>query len=961
MSTEYATGRPPELAEAFDGEVDFGDRTRTLYATDASIYQAKPAGVVFPASRGDVRRVVEHARRNGTSITARGAGSSLTGNAVGEGIVVDFERHLDDVVDVDTDAETVTVQPGVVLDDLNDHLAQYDRYFPPDPSTSSTCTVGGMVANDAAGPHSVRHGTTRDNVRSVECVLADGSVVTADRIEGATLEAECARDDLAGDVHRTIRELGTDLADEIERRYPDVDRNSSGYDLASSVAADGSWVDLSRLVVGSEGTLALVTEVTLELTERPETRAAALVFYEDVVAAAAAVAPALDADPSAVELVDDAVLGYARDAWGIDLVPDEAGAALLLEVETTVDEQRDDLDALVAAATTDATMAVERAVDDDDQATLWKIRKASNPLLNRRPGDEQALSFIEDAAVPPERLPEYLERVGDVLEAHDLQASVFGHAGQGVLHVKPFLDLGTERDRERLRSVSEAVHDVVLDVGGCVSGEHGDGRLRSAYIEDMYGERLYEAFERVKRAFDPDDVFNPGKVVPASDGRLAAVDENLRFEGYDPDAVDTALDFGDAGGFASLVEQCNGCSKCRTTSDGVMCPSYRGAETEVTSTRGRANMLRAAIDGDLGDDALTSDEFQEAVLDRCLACKACKTECPTGVDLAKLRTEAKHQKHKEDGIPLRARLFGNVRTLNRLGSALAPLSNRLADLSVGRALAERFVGIDRRRTLPEFAATSFPEWFADRPSPSTTDGRESPPTGGQGTVVLFPDCYMAYNNPEVGKSVVRVLEACGYDVEVPEVSCCGRPALSQGLVDTARENAAANVERLREPVERDVPVLSVEPSCVSALTEYDDLVDDPGGVPDAAATVAEFLYREVAASDLDLDADAGGTRVALHGHCHSKAEGRDAAPVALLREAGYEVERVEATCCGMAGAFGYESEHYDLSMELGTDLRATVEAADADVVSTTGASCRQQLGDLDVETVHPMTLLAEAL
>ena len=960
MSTEYASGRPPELVEAFDGEVDFGDRTRTLYATDASIYQEKPAGVVFPASRSDVRRVVEHARRAGTSITARGAGSSLTGNAVGEGIVVDFERHLDDVVDVDLDAETVTVQPGVVLDDLNDHLAQYDRYFPPDPSTSSTCTVGGMVANDAAGPHSVRHGTTRDNVESVECVLADGSVVTFDRVEGPAFEAECDRDDLAGEVYRTVRDVGTDLADEIERRYPDVDRNSSGYDLESSVAADDSWADLSRLVVGSEGTLALVTSVTLDLTERPETRAAALAFYEDVVAAAAAVAPALDADPSAVELVDDAVLGYARDAWGIDLVPDDAGAALLLEVETTAAEQASAVDAVVEAATTDATMDVERAVDDEDQATLWKIRKASNPLLNRRPGDEQALSFVEDAAVPPERLPDYLERVGDVLDAHDLQASVFGHAGQGVLHVKPFLDLGTERDRERLRSVSEAVHDVVLDVGGCVSGEHGDGRLRSAYIEDMYGERLYEAFERVKRAFDPDDVFNPGKVVPASDGRLAAVDENLRFEGYDPETVDTALDFDDEGGFASLVEQCNGCSKCRTTTDGVMCPSYRGAETEVTSTRGRANVLRAAIDGDLDGDALTSDEFQAAVLDRCLACKACKTECPTGVDVAKLRTEAKHQKHQEDGVPLRARLFGNVRTLNRLGSALAPLSNRLADLSVGRALADRFVGIDRRRTLPEFAATSFPEWFADRRRASA-GGRGSPSSVDRGPVVLFPDCYMAYNHPEMGKSVVRVLEACGYDVEVPEVSCCGRPALSQGMVDTARENAEANVERLREHVERDVPVLSVEPSCVSALAEYDDLVDDPGGVPGAAETVAEFLHREVAAGDLDLDADADGTRVALHGHCHSKAEGRDAAPVALLREAGYDVERVEATCCGMAGAFGYETEHYDLSTDLGTDLRAKVDATGADVVSTTGASCRQQLGDLDVESVHPMTLLAEAL
>jgi FAD/FMN-containing dehydrogenase/Fe-S oxidoreductase len=953
MSTEYARGRPETLADDLDGEVDFGEQARTLYATDASVYEVEPAGVVFPATREDVRDVVAHARERGTSVTARGAGSSLTGNAVGEGIVVDFERHLDSIIDVDPAAGTATVQPGVVLDDLNDHLAQYDLYFPPDPSTSSTCTIGGMVANDAAGAHSVRHGTTRDNVRRVECVLADGSVESFERVEGVALDRACDRDDRAGEIYRTVRDVGTTLDAEIDAHYPDVERNSSGYDLDRSVAGDGSWIDLSRLVIGSEGTLALVTEVTLDLTERPETRAAALVCYEDVVAAADAVAPALEADPSAVELIDDDVLGFARDAWEIDLVPGDAGAALLIEVETTQRDQRRDLDAAVEAATTEATVAVERAPDDDTQETLWKIRKASNPLLNRRPGDREAISFIEDAAVPPERLPEYLTRVGEILNRHELDASVFGHAGQGVLHIKPFLDLSTERDRRRLRSVSEAVHELVVELGGCVSGEHGDGRLRSEHLPEMYGEAVYEAFVRVKRAFDPDDVFNPAKVVPASDGQLAGLDEDLRSDGYDPESVETALDFSAEGGFASLVEQCNGCSKCRTTEGGVMCPSYRGAETEVTSTRGRANMLRAAIDGDLGEDALTSDAFQEAVLDRCLSCKACKTECPTGVDVAKLRTEAKHQKHKEEGVPLRARLFGNVRTLNRVGSTLAPLANRLKEVSAGRVLVEKLLGIDRRRTLPEFADRPFPEWFAER-TPAPTAGK-------RGTVALYPDCYMAYNHPEIGRAVVRVLEACGYRVELPEVSCCGRPALSQGLVETARENATENVATLRPYVDRDVPVLGVEPSCVSALAEYDDLVDDPADVPDAAATVAEFLYEEVVAGDLELDVDAGGESVALHGHCHSKAEGRDHAPVALLRQAGFEVERVDATCCGMAGAFGYETEHYDLSMELGAELTSKLSATEAERVVTTGASCRQQLRDHDVETVHPMTLLAELL
>lgn len=959
MAVQSNQEEPPDRLEAtLEGEVDFGEPTRTLYATDASIYEVPPAGVVFPADREDVRRVVDYAREHGVSITPRGAGSSLTGNAIGEGIVLDCERHMDGIVDVDPEAKTATVEPGVVLDRLNDRLAADGLYFPPDPSTSSTCTIGGMVANDAAGAHSVRHGTTRDNVVAIECVLADGTVVTLDRREGDRLESLCSREDRAGTLARTLRSIGQEHADAIERQYPDVERNSSGYDLVESVAADGSWVDLSKLFVGSEGTLGVITEVTLAVTERPEQRAGALVFYEDVIAAAAAVEPTLTADPSAVELVDADVLGYARDAWGFDLVPDDAGAALLVEVEgdaATIDER---LDAAIAAAETDGSIGLERAgvgsdvATDVDLETLWTIRKASNPLLNRRQGDEQALSFVEDAAIPPERLPDYLERVRDVLLEYDLDASVFGHAGQGVLHVKPFLNLKTERDRELLRTVSEEIHEIVLELGGCVSGEHGDGRLRSAYLEEMYGEDLYEAFQELKRGADPWDVFNPAKVVPDSDGRLASVDDQLRFEGYDPATIDNALDFADEGGVESVIEQCNGCSKCRTMDGGVMCPSYRGEESEVTSTRGRANALRAAIDGRLDEDAMTSEWFQEEVLDRCLACKACETECPTGVDMAKLKTEFKHQRHQREGVPLRARLFANVRTLNRLGSVLAPVANRLASFGPGRTLLERVVGIDRRRELPSFASESFEAWFEDHdPHPSA---------GKQGRVALVPDCYMAYNHPAVGRAAVSLLERCGYAVEVPDTACCGRPALSQGMVDHARADAETNVDVLADYVEADVPILAGEPSCVSAFQEYDDLLADTAGVSDAVASVSAFLRNAVD----DLDETVGpetSTHVAVHTHCHSTARGFDQEPVALLERAGYDVDVVDATCCGMAGAFGYETEHYDLSRSLGDDLAAKIDAIDPDVVAATGSSCRQQLTDLDREPVHPLVLLAEGV
>ena len=940
---------PEYLKQTLEGDVDFGEPTRTVYSTDASIYEVKPAGIIFPSGLEDARTVVEYAREHSVSITPRGAGSSLTGNAIGEGIILDCERYMDSVLSVDPEEQTVTVEPGVVLDQLNDRLAEKGLYFPPDPSTSSSCTIGGMVANDAAGAHSVRHGTTRDNVRSVKCVLADGTVATFDRLEGNQLEQVCSREDRFGKLARTVRSIGQEHAIEIDKQYPDVERNSSGYDLEESVAADGSWLDLSKLIVGSEGTLGIITEVTLNLSELPETQAGALVFYEDVIAAAAAVESTLHADPSAVELVDADVLGYARDAWGFDRVPSDAGAALLVEVEGDAADINDRIDEAIHAAKTDATVDVERASTAEEHETLWTIRKASNPLLNRRPGDKQALSFIEDAAIPPEQLPDYLERIRDILLEYELNASVFGHAGQGVLHVKPFLDLKTEQDRERLDAVSEEIHEVVLEVGGCVSGEHGDGRLRSEYLEKMYGETLYEAFQEVKRAADPNDVFNPAKVVPDSEGQLVEMDENLRFDGYDPGTVETALNFDAEGGFDSLIEQCNGCSKCRTTDGGVMCPSYRAEEEEVMSTRGRANALRAAIDGKLDEDALTSDWFESEVLDLCLACKACETECPTGVDMAKLKTELKHQKHQKNGVPLRSRLFANVRTLNRLGSTFAPIANRLSSFLPGRAVLERVVGIDRRRELPVFASESFQDWFERHDA--------HPSAGNHGHVVLFPDCYMAYNHPEVGQAAVKLLERCGYAVEVPNVSCCGRPALSQGMVEHARTDAAHNAEALAEYTNSDVPILAGEPSCVSALQEYDDLIEETASVPDAAESVSTFLLNEVREQLEDFGPVNGTGRVAAHTHCHATAKGFDHASVELLESAGYQVDVVDATCCGMAGAFGYETEHYNLSRSLGEDLDAKIDALDPDAVVTTGSSCSQQLSDLGRETTHPLVLL----
>lgn len=942
------------LTDRLAGNVATGDAERALFATDASVYRQQPEIVVFPQTVTDVQEAIAFASETGRSVTARGAGSSLTGNAIGSGVIIDTTRHLTDIQEINPAEQSVTVDPGVVLNELNESLQEYGLYFPPDPSTSDTCTIGGMVANDAAGAHSVRHGTTRDNVESVEVVLADGSIATFGEVDGEALEQLLATEGRVGEVTQTVSDLCQEHADEIAEQYPDVDRNSSGYDLQSAGDADGQWLDLSKLLVGSEGTLGFITSVTLDLTPRPERRAAAMIYYESVVMAADAVQSTLTADPSAVELIDDTVLKYARSAWDFERIPEDAGAALLVEVESTSERAISDrLDVAIDMARTDSTVAVERAVESDEQETLWKIRKASNPLLNRRPGPEEAPSFIEDAAIPTSELAGYLSEVLEVLDKYALETSVFGHAGQGVLHIKPFLDLRTVEDREIFEAVSEEVHTIVLEHGGSVSGEHGDGRLRSRYVKQQYGKELYAAFRRVKQAFDPEGVFNPGIIVPDSGGTVAELDEGFRYEDYEPSAPEPSLDFGEekVGGH---IERCNGCSKCRSTGDGVMCPTYRATRDEVMSTRGRANLLREAMDGTLGQDAIESDWFHEEVLDLCISCKGCETECPTGVDMAKLKTELKHQKHQSDGIPLRSRLFANIRFVNRLGTALAPMTNWIKDRSFVKRGIEATMGIDSRRSLPDFAAESFLSWYSDR-------GDSSTPKSGR-KVVFFPDSYTSYNHPDVGKAAVLLLENLGYDVVVPPVTDSGRASLSQGMIDRARAFAETNVDVLAPYADENTPVVGVEPSSVSALVEYDDLLDDAKGVPEIATTVSQFILDDLTPQQIsDAFSVRRNQRIAYHGHCHAKAKGWSSAVRTLLSLAGYDVVETDTTCCGMAGSFGYESEHYDLSVQMGANLENQLDAVDPDVIAVTGASCSQQLADSGRNSRHPIQLLSEGV
>ncbi|RAW44778.1 FAD-binding oxidoreductase [Halorubrum sp. 48-1-W] len=975
-----------DLRERVDGEVQFDEYAQVLYATDGSIYGARPAGVVSPRSVADVQAAMRVAADHGVPVLARGAGSSLAGQTVGPGcVVLDFSRHMDGIVEVRPDDRRAVVEPGVVQDRLDARLAEDGLKFAPDPASSARATVGGGIGNNSTGAHSVRYGITDAYTEELTVVLADGTLIETREVVLDSPEYEAI---VAGEedsereaaLYETVRRLVEENGAEIDERYPTLKRSVSGYNLHKAIYENDEGeevINLSKLFVGAEGTLGVVVEAEVSLVTRPEETALALYCFDSLSAAMRAVPEALEFPVSAVELMDDEVFGLAAGspqfAEYAEPIPDRAAAALMLEWDS---ELVDDFETAVADTNAyfleagDAFDVLE-AYTAADQADLWNLRKAAIPLLMSMEGDPKPYPFIEDASVPPAELAEYVGEFEAVLDAHDTSAAYFAHAGSGTLHIRPILSLKEEEGIEKMHSIADDVTDLVLDHHGAFSGEHGDGLARTEFNPKMYGEQLWTAFQELKSAFDPEWRLNPGKVVYV-DGETASergypetaadtdMREHLRYgAAYQSIEPRTTLDFDDEGGFSHLVELCNGCGTCRETDSGVMCPTYRASGEEIQTTRGRANMLRAAISGDLDDDEIHSDRFQGEVLDLCVGCKGCKSDCPTGVDLAKLKAEVKHEHHESEGAGLRERLFRDVDRLSAIGSALAPLSNAVTKLPGARRVMDAVAGIAPDRELPTFRSESFEEWFASRGG-STVD-----PADAVDTVVLFPDTHTNYSYPAAGKAAVAVLETAGIRVEVPDdLAPSGRAAFSTGFLDVARERAEANVAVLAPRVREGTSVLFVEPSdAVMLQDEYLDLLDGDAvrAVSSAAYGVCEYL--DAGRVDERLAFDAPAESLTYHGHCNQKATDKDHHAVGVLRRAGYEVDPLDSSCCGMAGSFGYESEHYDLSKAIGRILFDQVESSPGETVTAPGASCRSQLGDREGETAppHPIEKVAEAV
>jgi len=945
-----------DLRRVVEGEVRFDKMTRLLYATDASMYQMEPIGVVIPRHAGDVQAAFEVANRQNVPILPRGGGTSLNGQTVNRAIVLDFSPHMNRVLEVNEAEGWARVEPGLVQDELNAHVRPLGLLFGPDTSTSNRATLGGMIGNNSGGAHSIAYGLTVEHVIELTALLADGSRVVFGEVTPEVFRQKMQAAGLEGQVYREIARIKEQYADEIRARYPKHWRRVCGYNL-DELPKD-RLLNMARLVVGSEGTLLTVVEAKVRLVPRPKKTALDVIHYRDIQEALESSQAILETGPYAVELTDKMILDLARgnieQSQRMGFVQGDPAAILIVEYAGESDvEVKAKVESLEGRRARDRFgYASHIAYDPAEQQSIWKLRKAGLGLLLGTKGDSKPIAFIEDTAVDPKDLPEFVPRFREIMAKHGARGAYYGHCSVGCLHIRPLINLKIERGLEQVRAIAGEIFDLVLEYGGAISSEHGDGRSRSPFLERVYGPKIFQAFREFKHAFDPKNLMNPGNLVD-SPGLTEHLRSGPDYKTWEPA---TLLDFSGQGGFAASVEMCNGVGVCRKKLEGTMCPSYMATRDEEHSTRGRANALRAVLSGQVPASEFEGRRLYE-VMDLCLECKACKAECPSNVDMAKLKYEFLAHYYRANGLPLRNRLFGRIERLSRLGSRLAPLSNWVAGSRLNRWLMERLVGIDRRRPLPAFARETFTEWF---------NHRQAPPAGTRGEVVLFHDTFVTYNAPQIGKAAVQLLERAGYAVKLVDKKCCGRPLISKGMLTEAKAHAAWNVERLLPYAERGVAIVGLEPSCLLTLRdEYVDLLrsDAARQVAKQSFLLEEFLERE-RRKGLSLPFGANGRKALLHGHCHQKALVGTGPTVAALRWAGFDVQEMDSGCCGMAGSFGFEIEHYDLSVALGNRrLVPAVKAAGPDVeVVAPGISCRQQIEHLAGRRAkHPAEVLWETL
>tara|TARA_R110000824_G_scaffold52692_3_gene146052 strand:- start:38596 stop:41481 length:2886 start_codon:yes stop_codon:yes gene_type:complete len=959
MTTKNNSSLQRRLRQEIQGEVLFDDFSRGRYSTDASIYQIMPEGIVIPATEQDVEIAVQIAAEEGVPVLPRGSGTSQNGQAIGKALLIDSTRHLNKLIDFNRQEATACVQPGMVLDQLNRALKADGLWYPVDVSTANRATLGGMTGNNSCGARSIRYGNMVHNVRSVEALLADGS-----RAHFKKLTEDPALDGSYAQLVQQLLALGKREADEIASRFPDLLRRVGGYNIDELVKTQPN---MASLLVGSEGTLAFFQRIHLNLQPIPANKVLGVCHFPSFYEAMDSTQHIVKLKPSAVELVDRTMIDLAREipiyAQTVNRFVQGEPEALLL-VEFAGEDRNEQLASLRQLVELMGDLgfpdAVVEATDDEFQNAIWEVRKSGLNIMMSMKGDGKPISFIEDCAVRLEDLAEYTRRLTDIFHKYGTTGTFYAHASVGTLHVRPVLNMKEESGASKMRAIAEETMAMVREYKGSHSGEHGDGISRSEFHEPMFGRRMVDNFEEVKRYFDPTGLFNPGKIVNPHkmDDR-----EIMRFApGYAPLKIASTLDWSDWGGLDRATEMCNNNGACRKANVGTMCPSYRVTKEEQHLTRGRANTLRLAITGQLGADAYTSEAMYQT-MELCVGCKGCKRECPTGVDMAKMKTEFLHHYHQKHGLSLRDRLFAYLPRYAHKLRKLSCLLNLRDQLPGMAKLSEWLLGISSKRPLPRWRRDQF------------SHQKQQPNINKQREVVLLVDTFNSCFESENAYAALKVLQAAGYHVSCPgpvdqgRPLCCGRTFFSNGLLDEARIEAKRMIETLLPYVRRGVPIVGLEPSCLLTLRdEYLSLL--PGSesklLSENAFLFEEFLAKEQNAGQLKLNLQAIDFKKALlHGHCHQKAFAV-MSPVqqilALVPE--LEVSTIESSCCGMAGSFGYEKEHYDISMQMGAlSLFPAINSDRGEsLLIADGTSCRSQIQQgTGREALHVARVLQMAL
>ena len=967
------------LRKQLEGELFIDETTRKLYATDASAYREIPLAVAIPKTNEDIVQLIKFAGENKTSIIPRTAGTSLAGQVVGGGIVVDVSKHFNQIIEVNEQEGWAIVQPGIVRDDLNNRLKEYGYFFAPETSTANRAMVGGMIGNNSCGANSVVYGSTREHLMEVDVVLADGNRTKFAPMDMSAFLARANGMNTSGlleaSIYFDIKEMLSDKGNvqAIKEGFPkaSVPRRNTGYalDILSEMVpfkSEGAMFNFSKLIAGSEGTLAFVTAAKIKLSKiAPPHKRLICIHCKTIDESLRANLVVLKHQPSASELMDHFILeATKRNRIYRDyrfFVEGDPQAILVAELTRETEEAADQAAQALIDDLKKAKLGYSfPIISGDEIKKVWGLRKAGLGLLSNVVGDAKPAPVIEDTAVDVEDLPAYIAEFNEILKKHDLFCVHYAHAGSGELHLRPIIDLKTSKGVALFRTIAEEIATLVKKYKGSLSGEHGDGRLRGEFIPQMVGEHNYKLFKNLKQTWDPQNIMNPGKIVDTP-----PMDTSLR---YEKDQVtrefETILDFSETEGYLRAAEQCNGSGDCRKTeiSGGTMCPSYMATRNEKETTRARANILREMLTRSDRPNPFAHEEIKE-VMDLCLSCKGCKSECPSNVDMGKLKQEWQYQYYKEKGVPFRNKLIGNFSGGMKLASKI-PWGYRLAfSNDVTGNLVKGVMGFAKKRSMPELSKISWEKWFTKQFKPTAHSGKK---------VYLFIDELINYNEAEIGITTVQLLDRLGYQVAYVKHTESGRPFLSKGLLEEAREFAKENVAVFKDLISEETPLIGVEPSAILTFRdEYPDLLRDQEkeaakAIADHTFMVEEFLAKELDAGNIDLTLfKEQGTLIKLHGHCQQKALS-SLTPVKkiLMKMGSNQVQLIPSGCCGMAGSFGYEKEHYELSMKIGElVLFPTVRQQPEEVIiAAAGTSCRHQIKDGTARKAkHPVEIIWEAL